>query len=116
VDDNRDAARMLALNLRLMGHHVQTAHDGQEAVSTAEAFRPDVVLLDIGLPSMNGYEVCRQIRRQPGGERIVMIALTGWGQIEDKRMAVEAGFDHHFTKPVDASDFAPLLLGSRTTS
>ena len=87
--------------LRLMGHDIQTAHDGLEAVEAAATFRPDVVLLDIGMPKMNGYEAARHIREQPWGKGMVLVALTGWGQEEDKRRSIEAGFDHHLTKPVD---------------
>lgn len=115
VDDNKDAAKMLALTLRLQGHEVHTAHDGQDAVDQAAALQPDAILLDIGLPKMNGYEACRHIRQQGGGEKITMIALTGWGQEEDKQKAKEAGFDHHFTKPVDAAALAPVLGHSRNS-
>jgi two-component system CheB/CheR fusion protein len=105
VDDNRDAAESLALVLRLLGHEIQTALEGLEALQKAASFHPDVVLLDIGMPRMNGYEVARHIRQQPWGGKIAVIALTGWGQEEDKRRSREAGFDHHLTKPVD-----PMLL------
>jgi PAS domain S-box-containing protein len=103
VDDNRDAANSLAIMLRMMGHESRTAYDGLEAVQVAATFRPDVVLLDIGLPKLNGYEAARRIRQQPWGKGVALIALTGWGQEEDKRRALEAGFDHHLTKPVDAA-------------
>lgn len=109
VDDNVDAAMSLSILLRRMGHDVCTAYDGLEAVQAAAAFRSDVVLLDIGLPKMNGYEAAREIRRQPGGDCVTLIALTGWGQEEDKRRAVEAGFDHHITKPVDVRALGQLL-------
>jgi signal transduction histidine kinase len=101
VDDNVDAATSLSFLLGRLGHDVSTAYDGLEAVQAAAAFRSDIVLLDIGLPKMNGYEAAREIRRQPGGNNVILIALTGWGHEEDKRRAVEAGFDHHITKPVD---------------
>jgi PAS domain S-box-containing protein len=101
VDDNRDSADMLARVLKMMGHETRTAYDGLEAVQAAAAFRPDVVLLDIGLPKMNGYEAARQIRTQPSGKAAVLIALTGWGQEQDRSRALEAGFDQHLTKPVD---------------
>jgi CheY-like chemotaxis protein len=109
VDDNRDAADSLALMLQMMGHETCTAYDGLEAVQAAATFRPEIVLLDIGLPKMNGYEVAREIRQQPWGESLIMIALTGWGQEEDKRRAFEAGFDHHLTKPVEAPTLERLL-------
>jgi signal transduction histidine kinase/ActR/RegA family two-component response regulator len=109
VDDNRDAADSLALLLRLMGHDIHTAHDGLEAVQAAAAFRPEVVVLDIGLPKMDGYEAARHIRQQPWGKNMVLVALTGWGQEEDKRRAVKAGFSHHLTKPAEPADLAKLL-------
>ncbi len=84
-----------------MGNEVRTAGDGQEAVEVAEAFRPDVVLLDIGMPRLDGYGAARRIREQPWGRDRVLVALTGWGQEEDKRQSREAGFDAHMTKPVD---------------
>lgn len=111
VDDNRDAADNLAMVLRLMGHNVLTAYDGVEAVQAAATFHPDVVLLDIGMPKMNGYEAARHIREQTWGRRIVLISLTGWGQEEDKRRATEVGFHHHLTKPVDTGVLEKLLEG-----
>ena len=80
VDDNRDAAASLAMMLSLLGHDTRTAHDGLEAVELAEAFRPDVMLLDIGLPKLNGYDACRRIREQPWGQGMFIVAVTGWGQ------------------------------------
>jgi PAS domain S-box-containing protein len=109
VDDNRDAADSLALMLRTMGHETRTAYDGPEALRAAAEFRPEVVLLDIGLPKMNGYEVARELRRREGGEGLALIALTGWGQEEDRKRALEAGFDHHLTKPVDVPALERLL-------
>jgi CheY-like chemotaxis protein len=109
VDDGRDAADSLARMLRMMGHETHTAYDGLEAVQAAGRFRPDVVLLDIGLPRLNGYEAARQIRHQPGGRSVTLIALTGWGQDEDKRRSREAGFDHHMTKPVEPAALEKLL-------
>jgi PAS domain S-box-containing protein len=111
VDDNRDAADSLALMLQMMGHDTRTAYDGAEAVQAAESFRPEVVLLDIGLPKMNGYEVAGRIRQQPWGASVTLIALTGWGQDEDKRRASEAGFDHHLTKPVEAASLREKVSG-----
>jgi PAS domain S-box-containing protein len=111
ADDNRDAADSLALLLRFLGHEVRTAGDGQEAVEVAEAFRPDVVLLDIGMPRLNGYEACRLIRSRPWGRGVLLVALTGWGQEEDRRRATEAGFDRHFTKPVDPAALGELFAG-----
>jgi PAS domain S-box-containing protein len=109
VDDNRDAADSLAMTLRLAGHELHTAYDGPEAVEAAAQFRPDIVLLDIGLPRLNGYEVAHRIREQPRGKEVSLVAVTGWGQEEDKRRAREAGFDHHLTKPVAPADLQPLL-------
>jgi CheY-like chemotaxis protein len=109
VDDNQDAADTLALLLELMGHQTRTAHDGLAALDAAAAFAPDVVLLDIGLPKMNGYDVCREMRKQPWGQRAYLVALTGWGQAEDQRRASEAGFDRHLVKPVEESVLQKLL-------
>jgi PAS domain S-box-containing protein len=103
TDDNRDSANSLALLLKLGGHQVDTAYDGVEAVRKAEANRPEVILLDIGMPGMNGYDVCRSIRNEPWGKEIRIVALTGWGQDQDHRNTRDAGFDHHLVKPVTAS-------------
>lgn len=109
VDDNRDAADSLGMMLRLMGSEVRTAYDGEQAVQDAGEFRPEVVLLDIGLPRLNGYEACRRIREQAWGKSMVLIAVTGWGQEEDKRKTKEAGFDQHLVKPVDPGGLIKLL-------
>jgi CheY-like chemotaxis protein len=109
VDDNQDAADTLALLLELMGHTTRTAHDGLAALDAAAAFEPEVVLLDIGLPKMNGYDVCREMRKQPWGQRAYVVALTGWGQAEDQRKASEAGFDRHLVKPVEEAVLQKLL-------
>ncbi|OWK35303.1 Chemotaxis protein methyltransferase CheR [Fimbriiglobus ruber] len=111
VDDNRDSAVSLGMMLELMGNEVRTAHDGLEAVQAAEVFRPDVILLDIGLPRLNGYEAARRIKGQPWGEDIVLIALTGWGQEEDKRRSKEAGFNFHMVKPVEPAALEKVLAG-----
>jgi PAS domain S-box-containing protein len=100
VDDNQDSADSLAMLLRLMGHEVRTAHDGLEGVAAAAAFQPNVAILDIGLPKLNGYEVAKRIRALPRGNEMVLVALTGWGQEEHRRASQEAGFNHHLTKPV----------------
>jgi signal transduction histidine kinase/CheY-like chemotaxis protein len=115
VDDNEDSAISLGLMLEIMGHATCTAHDGLQAVKVAESFRPDVVLLDIGLPRLNGYDACRRIREQPWGESLVLIALTGWGQAEDKRRSKEAGFNFHMVKPVDPTALEKLLAGLLVT-
>ena len=100
VDDNQDGADSLSEMLKMMGHDTRTAYGGQEGVDMAGAYRPDVVLLDIGMPGLNGYEACRLIRAQPKGKDVMLIALTGWGQDEDRRRSHDAGFDHHMVKPV----------------
>jgi CheY-like chemotaxis protein len=113
ADDNRDGAESLAMLLQVMGHEARTAHDGEEALALVSEFRPDVVLLDIGMPKLNGYETARGIRREPWGRDMILIALTGWGQEEDRRRALEAGFNCHMVKPVDI-DALEKLLGSVT--
>jgi len=109
VDDNRDSAESLALYLQLMGYTVYTAHDGDEALSAGANLHPDAVLLDIGLPGQNGYEVARSMRATSWGRTLLLIAITGWGQEDDKRRARESGFDVHLTKPVDPGAVADLL-------
>jgi signal transduction histidine kinase len=109
ADDNEDAAASLAMMLEILGNEVRTAQDGREAVDTAAAFRPDMIFLDIGMPRLNGYDACRQIRRQPWGESLFLIALTGWGQDEDKRRSEAAGFDRHLVKPVEPAALQELL-------
>jgi CheY-like chemotaxis protein len=110
VDDNVDAARSLArLLTRLHGQDVRVAHDGPSALAEAEAFRPEIILLDIGLPGMDGYEVARRLRCLPEFARTFIVAMTGWGQEEDRRRSHEAGFDRHLVKPVDPEDFERLL-------
>ena len=111
VDDNQDAAISLAMLLQIMGNETETAFDGLEALEVAAAFRPDVALLDIGMPRLNGYEVCRQIRQQAWGKSMVLFALTGWGQEEDQRRSLAAGFDAHLVKPVLPADLEKLLAG-----
>jgi PAS domain S-box-containing protein len=109
VDDNRDAAAMVGALLEVPGHEVRIAHDAQEALEVLATFEPEVVLLDIGLPGMDGYEAARRIRALPCGKKVLLIALTGWGKEEDKRRALEAGFDEHLTKPVSAEQLLDLL-------
>jgi signal transduction histidine kinase len=109
VDDNRDAADSLARLLEHSGHCTRIAHDGAEALETAASFRPDVILLDIGMPKLNGYQVAQQIRQQPWGRSTVLIAVTGWGQQEDRSKSERAGFDGHFVKPVDYAALTKLL-------
>jgi signal transduction histidine kinase len=109
IDDNVDLAESLATLLRLEGHTVQTVHEGQAALATARTSRPEVVLLDLGLPGVDGYEVARQLRKQPELEGVVLVALTGYGQEEDRRRCREAGFDHHLIKPADPEELKRLL-------
>jgi PAS domain S-box-containing protein len=109
VDDNRDGATTSAMFLELCGHRVQAVYSAREALEVAEAFRPHVALLDIGMPEMDGYELAARIRAEAWGERITLIAATGWGQERDRKRAAAAGFDHHLTKPVDPAVLEPLL-------
>jgi CheY-like chemotaxis protein len=109
VDDNVDSAESLAMLLELSGHHVQIAHDGAEALAIAERDRPDVVLLDLGMPQMNGFQVCEQLRARPWGKTMLLIAQTGWGTDADRRRTREAGFDGHLVKPVDYRAVLALL-------
>ena len=109
VDDNRDSAESIATLLQLSGHRTFIVHDGVAAVEAAEHFRPDVVLLDVGLPKISGIEACRRIRSQPWGKTMVIVALTGWGQENDRRNTREAGFDAHLVKPVDYDNLLQLI-------
>jgi PAS domain S-box-containing protein len=109
VDDNSDAAVSLALLLKISGNETYTAHDGVEALEAFERDRPEVILLDIGLPKLSGHEVCRRIRERPGGGGVVIVALTGWGQESDRRKSKDAGFDGHLVKPVDYGALMDLL-------
>ena len=109
VDDNADAAESLAALLSISGHETRMAHDGPEALQQAERFHPDIVFLDIGMPTLDGHETARLIRRQPWGKDMVLVALTGWGQHEDRRRSKDAGFDHHLVKPADPIVVEKLL-------
>ena len=109
ADDNKDAAETLAMLLKITGNETCTVYDGEKAVAAWQAFRPDVILLDIGMPNLNGYDACRCIRAQSGGKNLVIVALTGWGQVEDHKRTKEAGFDHHLVKPVDPDKLMKLL-------
>lgn len=111
ADDNRDAADSLAALLELGGHEVRTAYDGEQAFDLADSFRPSVILLDIGMPKMNGYDVAKRIRAQPWGAAMTLVAITGWGQPGDKRRASASGFDHHLTKPVALETLESLVSG-----
>ena len=109
VDDNRDSVDSLSTLLRLMGNDVHSAYDGVEAVNAAHTYKPDVILLDVGLPLRNGYEAARLIRGEPWGRNMVLIALTGWGMEQDRKQSREAGFDHHLVKPVDPKALMSII-------
>jgi CheY-like chemotaxis protein len=109
VDDNQDAADSLAMLLEYLGRTVRVANSGQAALDMLQDFRPEVILMDIGMPGMDGLEAARRIRKLPSLADATLIALSGWGQEEDKRRASESGFDHHLTKPVDLRMLEALL-------
>jgi CheY-like chemotaxis protein len=109
VDDNYDSCYTLSLLLKLKGHEVRTAGDGVEAVTASEEFRPDIVLMDVGMPKLNGYEATRRIRELPNGNDIMIVALTGWGQPSDVAQSIEAGCSAHLVKPVDFAELERLL-------
>src|SRR5690606_18196159 len=112
VDDNRDAADTLALGLQALGHEVHVVCEPLRAVAEAEAFLPDVAFLDVGMPELNGYELARLLRSQPWGADMLLVALTGWGQDEDRRRSRQAGFDHHLVKPADLDEIARLTTAA----
>ena len=109
VDDNVDAANMMALLLGKWGHEVRVAHDGRQALAIGETFRPAIVLMDIGMPVMDGYQACLHMRKSVWGGQACIVAITGWGQTEDKRRSMEAGFDHHLVKPVSRDALMNVL-------
>lgn len=112
ADDNRDGAEIMSMLLNLSGHETYVAHTGTEALEIAGRLRPDIALLDIGLPDFTGYEVAERIRQEGWGRGMLLIAITGWGQADDKRRALAAGFDHHLTKPVDPDQLEALLAAA----
>lgn len=114
ADDHQDAAEVMAMLLGLRGHEVRIAHDGVEALAIAKTFNPQVVLLDLGMPKMDGYETARQMRRRPGGEHVKLVALSGWGRQQDRQRTTEAGFDHHLVKPVTEVDLFHALVAAGT--
>ena len=116
VDDNADAADSLAELLELLGNEVRTAYDGEAGVRAAGEFRPAVILCDIGMPKVNGYEAARRVRAEAWGNGMVLVALTGWGQDDDRRKTSEAGFDHHLVKPVEFAALTKLLAGLTTAT
>ena len=109
VDDHEDSATSLSLLLGSLGYQVEMAHDGLEGVATAERFRPHIVFMDIGMPRLDGYEAARRVRQAPWGADMVLVALTGWGQEEDRRQAEEAGFNFHLVKPLDFAHVKTLI-------
>ena len=113
VDDNRDAAILMGRLLRTLGNDVQVVHDGFSALEMAQQFRPDAVLLDIGLPEMDGYDTARMLRELPACKDVLIIAVTGWGQEEDREKGRLAGFDHHVVKPADSATLMELLTSVR---
>jgi CheY-like chemotaxis protein len=116
VDDNQDAAESLGQLLEIVGHEVRAAHDGVSGLEAAASFRPDVALLDLGMPGINGYDVARRIRGYEWGKSMLLIALTGWGQEDDRRRTRDAGFDHHLVKPVDPDALHDLFARTATAS
>jgi CheY-like chemotaxis protein len=114
VDDNHDAATSMSLLLKILGAEVEVANSGPAALLAVESYRPAVVLLDLGMPEMDGYEVARRIRERPEFDDVTLIALTGWGQDEDRRRAQEAGFNHHLVKPADISSLQELLASPQS--
>ena len=112
VDDNQDSADSLAMLLHMLGHEVKTANDGERALSAAAEFRPDVAILDIGLPTVNGYDLAKRIRAEPWARDVVLVALTGWGQEQHRRRSAESGFNHHLTKPVDFEVLQRILTAA----
>lgn len=116
VDDNQDSAETLSILLQMLGYNVSVAYDGEEALQKAIDLRPGVVLLDIGLPKLNGYEVARRIRLEPWGNAPMLVAITGWGQAEDKDLSREAGFDHHLVKPVEPDTLLSLIQKRKSTA
>ncbi len=113
VDDNRDAAEMMGKLLRLLGNDVHVVYDGFAAIEEARTFQPAAVLLDIGLPEMNGYEVARALREEPLCKGVKIIAVSGWGQPEDRERGKLSGFDHHVVKPADSRELMRLLAEAR---
>jgi CheY-like chemotaxis protein len=109
VDDNQDSADSLGMLMKLLGNDVRIVNDGLAAVAVANEFEPRVVLLDIGLPTLNGYEAARKFRKQPWGAKAVLVAVTGWGEAVDRQKSKKAGFDHHLVKPVEPDVLTTLL-------
>jgi CheY-like chemotaxis protein len=115
VDDNQDAADMLAVVVEKFGHEVRVAYDGEQAIAVAGGFQPEIILMDLGMPKLDGYAAARHIRRQSWGQEVLLVALSGWGQDGHKKQAKEAGFDHHLVKPADATQLRQLLANAIPT-
>ncbi|BBU28656.1 hypothetical protein BTHE68_23900 [Burkholderia sp. THE68] len=113
VDDSADAAFALSMLLEALGYVVRSEHDGPRALASIDDFKPDVVVLDIGLPGMSGFDVAREMRKREATQHALLLALTGWGSDADRRSALDAGFDHHLTKPVDVASLEALLAKPR---
>jgi CheY-like chemotaxis protein len=109
ADDNEDSAESFAMLLSFSGHEVRVAHDGEAALDALREFRPDVAFLDIGMPGLTGYEVAQAVRAEPWGHEMKLIAVTGWGQPDDRMRARTAGFDRHLIKPIDPAEVDRLL-------
>jgi len=109
VDDNEDQAQSLGMLMRVLGHEIQLAYDGPSAVEAARTFVPDIALIDIGIPGINGYEVARRIREMPHLKNVVLVAQTGWGHDDDRARSRDAGFDHHLIKPLDLAELQRIL-------
>lgn len=113
ADDNQDACRLTQIMCTLLGHETLTAHDGPSVIEKARAWRPDIVIMDIGMPTLSGHEVCRRIRAEHWGKDMVLIALTGWDGEEDRILSLDAGFDRHLVKPLDRDGLAAIISSSR---
>ena len=113
VDDNDDSAASMAMLLQIYGHDARVANDGERCLEIAREFEPQVVMLDIGLPGMDGYEVARRLRELPQTRDALLIALTGYGRAEDRKRALEVGFNHHLVKPVDPNEIAALIAPAK---
>jgi CheY-like chemotaxis protein len=113
ADDKADLADSLAALLRLDGHEVRVAYSGESALAVARTFQPHAAVLDLGMPGLDGYELCRALRAEPGGSALTLIAQTGWGLAEHRQRSREAGFDHHVVKPVDPRELIELLQQRR---
>jgi CheY-like chemotaxis protein len=110
VDDNRDSADTLAMMIELLGHQVKRAYDPHEVEAIVEAYRPEIVFLDVGMPGLSGYDLARVLRAREDGDNMLLVAVTGWGQPEDRKRTREAGFDRHLVKPVELDDIRAICL------